>query len=150
MAELQKVTEWVREELKNNMDEEYKEFHKSLVPGLESMMGIRIPKMREIAKKAAKEDYEDFAEHADLSVYEELMIRGMIIGYGKLTDEERKAELKKFVPFINNWAICDSCCTTYKFMKKIRKNGFLLSKNFFTAAGNLKSDFQWSVCWISL
>lgn len=31
--------------------------------------------MREIAKKAAKEDYQTFFAEADVSVYEELMIR---------------------------------------------------------------------------
>ena len=42
--------------------------------------------MREIAKKAAKEDYQTFFAEADVSVYEELMIRGMIPGYAKLID----------------------------------------------------------------
>ena len=46
------------------------------------------------------------------------MIRGMIPGYAKLTIKQRKQELERFVPYINNWAVCDCCCATYKFMKK--------------------------------
>lgn len=141
MEELQNITEWVREELRNNIEEEYKEFHKSLVPGLQSMMGVRIPKIREIAKKAAKEGYEDVANHADAAVYEELMIRGMIIGYAKLTDAERRAELEKFVPFINNWAICDSCCTTYKFMKKDQEDWFSFIKKFLSGGREFEIRF---------
>ena len=46
------------------------------------------------------------------------LIRGMMIGYGKLTREEQTAELDRFVPLINSWGICDSSCATYHFMKK--------------------------------
>lgn len=118
------ITAWVREELLRHAEEEYGEFHKSLVPGLKSMRGVRVPNIRKIAKKAAKMDYHTYAKEADLSVYEELMIRGMMIGYACLTMEEQKTELRKFVPHINNWAVCDCCCATYKFMKKNQEDWF--------------------------
>lgn len=89
------ITAWVREELLRHAEEAYGEFHKSLVPGLESMLGVRVPNIRKIAKKAAKIDYYAYAKEADLSVYEELMIRGMMIGYA-----------------------------TYKFMKKNQEDWF--------------------------
>lgn len=88
------------------------------------MVGVRVPNIRKIAKKAAKIDYYAYAKEADLSVYEELMIRGMMIGYACLTMEEQKTELRKFVPHINNWAVCDCCCATYKFMKKNQEDWF--------------------------
>lgn len=118
------ITTWVREELLRHAEEEYREFHKSLVPGLKSMLGVRVPCIRKIAKKAAKIDYHTYAKEADLSVYEELMIRGMMIGYACLTTEEQKTELRKFVPHINNWAVCDCYCATYKFMKKNQEDWF--------------------------
>lgn len=108
----------IRAELQQNIDEQYKAFHASLVPGIGTFLGVRVPKLREIAKKAAKEDYQTFFSEADVTVYEELMIRGMMIGYAKLTLEQQKQELERFIPYINNWAICDCCCATYKFMKK--------------------------------
>lgn len=118
------ITEWVKKELKENAEQEYREFHKSLVPGLETLLGVRIPKLREIAKKAAREGYWEYVREADLTVYEELMIRGMMIGYGKLSASQQREELEAFVPRINNWAVCDSCCTTYKFMKKNQQEWF--------------------------
>lgn len=124
------ITEWVREELVKQADITYREFHKSLVPGLTSMIGVRVPKMREIAKKAAKEDYWDFAEKANPSVYEEILIRGMMIGYAKLTFEEQQAELVRFVPGIQNWAVCDCSCATYKFMKKDQEAWFAFLKTY--------------------
>lgn len=118
------ITLWVREQLLENQDLTYRDFHKSLVPGLDSMIGVRIPVLRTIGRTAARTDYWKFVQEADLSVYEECMLRGMLIGYGKLSMEEQKAELRSFVPFITNWAVCDSCCTTYKFMKKNQEEWF--------------------------
>lgn len=124
MNEPNKVTVWLRNELRTHIDETYKQFHSSLVPGLTEMMGVRIPVLRELAKKAAKEDYYGFSEDFQSSVYEEVMIRGMMIEYAKFSIEEQQRELRKFVPLINNWAVCDSCCTTYKFMKKNQEEWF--------------------------
>lgn len=135
------ITEWARQELQNSADETYREFHKSLVPGLKGMIGVRIPKLRDIAKKISKDDYQDFAEHANCDVYEELMIRGMMIGYGKLTNEERRNELEKFVPKINNWAICDSCCTTYKFMKKEQEEWFSFIRHYLDSGNEFEIRF---------
>ena len=93
------VTEWVREELEKNADPSYREFHRSLVPGLENFLGVRVPKLREISRKAAREDYWSFAGEADRETYEELMIRGMMIGYARLTREEQRRELEKIRAF---------------------------------------------------
>ena len=61
-------------------------------------------------------------------MYEELMVRGMMIGYARLSKEEQRRELEAFVPYINNWAICDCCCATYKFMKKGQEEWFAFLK----------------------
>lgn len=94
------ITLWVREQLLENQDLTYRDFHKSLVPGLDSMIGVRIPVLRTIGRTAARTDYWKFVQEADLSVYEECMLRGMLIGYGKLSMEEQKAELRSFVPLL--------------------------------------------------
>ena len=70
------ITQWIRNELYENSEEGYKDFHSSLVPGISNILGVRVPKLREIAKKAAKEDYREFINHVDTQVYEELMLWG--------------------------------------------------------------------------
>ena len=60
------TTEDIRAELQQNIDEKYRAFHASLVPGIGTFLGVRVPKMREIAKKAAKEDYQTFFAEADV------------------------------------------------------------------------------------
>lgn len=122
---MQTIIEEIRSELKASTDEKYCSFNKSLVPGdTAPMLGVRLPKLREIARKIAKEygvtyieaiQSEEKRGHA---YHEELLLHGMIIGYLKCGIEERRHLLDGFVPVIDSWAVCDSSCTTYKFMKK--------------------------------
>lgn len=122
--------EFVREELQNNIDEKYRQFHASLVPGIEHFLGVRVPILRRIAKTIAKDDVLSFIEDADMSSYEECMIRGMLIGYAKFSVEEQKQQLREFVPYINNWAVCDCCCATYKFMKDNQAEWFVFLDSY--------------------
>ncbi|MGN0315497.1 MAG: DNA alkylation repair protein [Fusicatenibacter sp.] len=111
------IAEDVRKQLIWQADPAYRKFHSSLVPGIGTMLGVRVPHLRKIAKETARKDYRGFADAADPTVYEELMIRGMMIGYRHGSTEAYQMELDEFVPLINNWAICDCCCSTYHFMR---------------------------------
>lgn len=135
------ITEEIREELQKSIDEEYRKFHGSLVPDMGEFLGVRVPKLRQLAKQAAKEGYREFAVNANPLIYEELMIRGMMIGYGKLSMEEQQEELKKFIPLINNWAICDCCCATYKFMKKDQREWFSFLEAYLAGTGEYEVRF---------
>lgn len=119
-GEIMGEIEWVRAALRRAAEPEYRKFHQSLVPGLDSMLGVRMPKCREIARQIAKSDWEAFLSEADDGCYEELMLQGLVIGYARMTREQQRDQLSRFVPKINNWAICDCCCSTYKFMKQDR------------------------------
>lgn len=112
------MIEAIREELRQSADKEYKRFQESLIPGLTTMMGVRMPQLRKMAKKIAGGDYAAFLEKADDTCYEELMLQGIVIGYAKMEREEQTRALEHFLPKINNWAICDCSCITYKFMRK--------------------------------
>ena len=105
----------VREELLKNQDLKYRAFNAKLIPNMdiESTIGVRIPILREIAKRAVKEN-----ACFEVKYYEEKLIYGMTIGYSKLSISEYISRLKNFVPMIDNWSICDSVCSTLKFTKK--------------------------------
>lgn len=118
------INQTLRTKLHELAEDEYKKFHKSLVPGLTNMLGVRMPKVRELAKWASKQDWQSEWDDLSNDCYEELMIKGLLIGYGKLSQEEQTTYLKKYVPLINNWAICDCCCSTWKFMQKDREYWF--------------------------
>lgn len=129
----------LREKLLQSADEKYKKFHQSLVPGLENMIGVRMPEVRELAKWAAKRDWQAEWDRLSKDCYEELMIKGLLIGYGKLNREEQTAYLREYVPFINNWGICDCCCSTWKFMRKDQKYWFDFLQSY------LKSENEFEV-----
>ena len=100
------------------LDKEYKKFHSSLCPNVNNIIGVRLPKLREIAKNIANKDPIIFLDTYKCDFYEEKMIYGLIIGYMKADLETRLKYLDKFVPMIDNWAICDCSCNTYKFTNK--------------------------------
>lgn len=102
----------VREELFNNQDPEYKAFHAKLIPNVstDKIIGVRVPVLRKIAKQAVKEN-----AHIDTEYYDEKMVKGFAVGYKKCSIEEHLNELRKFIPLIDNWAVCDCACSTFKF-----------------------------------
>jgi len=101
----------IRKELFNNQDVAYRDFHSRLIPTVDKdrIVGVRIPTLRKIAKKLVDNDFR-------WTYYEEIMLHGFYIGYAKLSFEERLSLLDEFVPMIDNWAVCDCCCSTYKFI----------------------------------
>lgn len=70
----------MKEEIKKNLiekaDSKYKEFHGGLCPGTDNIIGVRVPVLREYAKKLAKE-YEicKLLEEIDDEFYEEVMLK---------------------------------------------------------------------------
>ena len=78
--------ETVREHIFSLKDEKYKEFHGSLVPGEETIIGVRVPVLRQYARELYREWEGDTAELiAEIGddFYEEIMLQGMIIGLVK-------------------------------------------------------------------
>ncbi len=135
------VNQTLREELAKSAEEEYKKFHQSLVPGLNNMLGVRMPRLRELAKWAAKQDWQAEWETLSNDCYEELMIKGILIGYGKLNRREQTAYLKKYVPLINNWGICDCCCSTWKFMRKDQDYWFAFLRPYLESENEFEVRF---------
>lgn len=99
-------------------DTEYKEFHSGLCPNTNNIVGVRVPVLRNYAKELAKSDFRTYLNNAKDDYYEETMLQGMVIGLSKMDIEERLNYIKKFVPKINNWAICDVFCAGLKFTNK--------------------------------
>ena len=75
------MKEQIREQLKQMADEDYKKFSKKIVPGVDNMFGIRLPNLRETAKKIAKEDADGYLQQLEEVLssggevyYEEIML----------------------------------------------------------------------------
>ena len=112
---------WTKEtlqaELKALQDLQYQKFHSSLLPGVENIIGVRMPLLRKLAKDILRGNWREYLD-VEISIsntyYEEDIIQALLIGTSKLFWQERHAYIKEFVPKINNWAVCDLFCSTLK------------------------------------
>ncbi|WLT05788.1 DNA alkylation repair protein [Gilliamella apis] len=105
----------IRIELEKIAEENYRIFATKLIPNVDNLLGVRLPRLRKIAKKIAQLDYEYYLAMDDPLYFEEVMLQGMIIGEIKLAWNERSRYVKQFTSKINNWSICDSFCCGLKF-----------------------------------
>ena len=105
-------------------DKKYREFHSSLVLNSKyKMIGIRVPIMRNIAKKVAQSNIEEFLKYAQDKYYEEVMIQGLVISHIK--DENVFYNyFKEYIKKIDNWALCDSFCSSIKIVRKYEEKYF--------------------------
>lgn len=103
----------IEKDLFELQDKEYREFQIKLCPGVNNIIGVRLPELRKYAKKISKT-----VKVADVPTkyYEEIMVKGMLIGLEKDLNFE---QIENFIPLINNWAVCD---TFYNGLKKIKNN----------------------------
>ncbi len=108
----------VREELLALAEPKYQKFSAALIPGCDNLLGVRIPALRTIAKRIAKEDAVNFLAKAEEKYFEETMLKGLIIGNMQGDVEEILAEAARFIPKVCNWSLCDSFCTELKMVKK--------------------------------
>ncbi len=129
----------IRQDLFAMQDLKYKEFHGSLCPDMDNVIGVRIPKLREYAKELYKCNNLKDIKIED-KYYEELVIQGMLIGFQtKEPIEEIIKQVEKFIPKINSWAVCDTFCAGLKITKKYQTEMFKVIKRY------LKSTQEYQV-----
>ena len=90
-------------------DEKYRDFHSKLIPDTdkEAVIGIRMPVLRKFAKTFGKTpEAEAFLQQLPHRFYEENNLHMMLITEIKDYPTCIK-EVKKFLPYIDNWATCD-------------------------------------------
>lgn len=103
----------IEQDLFELQDEKYQKFHSNLCPGVNNIIGVRIPVLRNYAKKINK-NIDIWSIKNDY--YEEVMLKGMLIGLRK---DLNYKDIEKFIPLIDNWAVCDVFCAG---LKKVKNN----------------------------
>ncbi len=104
----------VRPILLSLAEEKYKHFSASLLPGVDSILGVRLPLLRKLAGRILKSDWEGFLRETKGEYFEETMLKGFVLAQCPISPEERILRLKEFLPEIQNWSICDSVCASVK------------------------------------
>lgn len=107
--------EELRENLQDLADNGYREFHLRTCPQAQHLLGVRLPAQRKLTKQIIKSgDYWQFLDSFTPYYYEEVMITGIIIASAPMGLAERLDYVAWFLPYINNWAVCDTFCNSFK------------------------------------
>lgn len=110
------------------------------VPGLapERVIGVRVPQLRKIAKKISvltdmRQDYMSVLPHY---YHEENLLHGYLLERMKAPIEDILLEVERFLPFVNNWAVCDTMSPKLfaKYPKEVKAKckEWMLSENVYT------------------
>jgi len=130
----------IKKKLLELSDPKYKQFHGELCPGVDNIIGVRVPVLRNFAKELVKEyEIERLLKEIDDEYYEEVMLQGMLIGLEKEDWQQIQNHICAFVPKIDNWAICDVFCAGLKITKKYKKEMWCFLQNY------LKSDKEFEI-----
>ena len=124
------VTKNVQKQLFELQDLNYREFHAKLLPTMEKkkLIGVRTPALRAFAKQFGKtEEAKEFLKVLPHQYYEENNLHGLLIEQIK-DYEDCLRELKRFLPYIDNWATCDMLA-----VKAVKKH----------LDGFIKEIYQW-------
>ena len=117
--------------LREEADLTYQKFHGNLLGISFPLIGIRTPRLKELAKQIARTSYRDFLSCNTHDTYEEITLHGFVLCYVKEDFKTITQLLDEFLPYINNWATCDLICSNLKIMKKETELGFSLCQRYY-------------------
>ena len=121
-------------------DVHYREGYLRVINALpcREVIGLHIPDMKKIAKQISKAGCEIVKQNGTHQLckngteiirsfenepgeslcYEETLIWGFLINATDIPLHTRLEMLEKYIPILDNWAVCDSFCSDAKWMKK--------------------------------
>lgn len=138
--------EKIKDILTENIDEKFRMFTSALIPGSRVLLGVRVPVLRQIAKEIAKGDWQMYVKKAPEDSYEEVAIKGFVIGYAKEELDILLPYIAEHIEKIDDWSLCDGFCSNLK-MVRIHKEEFL---DFLLPYAKLDDEFQQRVVAVML
>lgn len=99
---------------------EYARFSATLIPAPPPILGVRLPKLRTLARELAKAlpASPELWQALEGPYLEQAMLHGMLIGAARMSDTQRRDRLEDFLPRVTNWSICDSTAVSCKWMAR--------------------------------
>ncbi|MBR4044110.1 MAG: DNA alkylation repair protein [Bacteroidaceae bacterium] len=111
-------------------EEKYRQGHIRIINALPGrrILGLHLPEMKQVAKELvrqadAREVLHAFGQEHQTDrfglAYEETLVWGLTINALKCTPAERLDLLRRYIPVLDNWAVCDSFCCNAKWALKL-------------------------------
>ena len=122
-------------------EERYRAFSAKLLPEGTVLLGVRLPKLRTLAKTIiSQNEHESVLSmlfESESACLEERMLQAFLIALSPCSLEERLHRTERFVPLISNWSVCDSFCAAFPVAKQNEEEIFLFVCTF----GNSSAEF---------
>ena len=131
----------VKQELRVLAEEKYRQFSMRLLPGVNNILGVRLPALRKISKKIIKTNWRGFIRDNDNQYFEQTMLEGMVIAGADCDFSEKLELIEKFIPKINNWSVCDSFCSSLKILEVDRSEFWEFLQSYFASEDEFESRF---------
>ncbi|MBQ3180334.1 MAG: DNA alkylation repair protein [Firmicutes bacterium] len=103
----------VRGWLEQHAEAEYRDFSAGLTPGVQNILGVRLPLLRKYARELIAGDWRGFLRDYPTIYHEEVMLQGMVLAGAPMPPEERLEWLRGYLPRIDNWAVCDAVAASF-------------------------------------
>ena len=117
------TVEEIRARLFELRDEVYRDFQSKLIPTVdkENVIGVRLPDIKTLAKEIVKSgDYGEFLSDLPHKYYDENQLHASIVSLIK-SFEDCVAEIERFLPYVDSWAVCDTLSPKAAFGKNREK-----------------------------
>ncbi|MBQ7029955.1 MAG: DNA alkylation repair protein [Thermoguttaceae bacterium] len=111
--------EAVRRRLEALAEPDYRAFVSKLLPGVDRLLGVRVPTLRSLAQEIARNYGAEFLNAVFTATlrnsptscafesYEELLVVGLVVAETPLDFDAQLDAIAAFAPFIDSWAVCD-------------------------------------------
>ena len=104
----------VQEYLFSQTDQKYRDFTLPLIPNVDekAFIGVRLPVIKKYAKELDNDEKEAFLKALPHQYHEENILHALVLS--NIKDYEMFVEyVNAFLPFVNNWSVCDTLCNKY-------------------------------------
>jgi len=95
-----------------------KEIRKEIKNIKRTTFGISIPELKKFAKRISKENYKEFLDNNKNETFELRLLHAFVLGFAKDEVNVLINYFDKFIPFVDDWAVNDSLCQSFKITKK--------------------------------
>ena len=112
----------ILQELATLSEENYKVFNLRIIPTNHNVLGVRIPLLKQIAKRITKESPYEFLTLDKKNNYEMILLEGLVISSLKVPFSNLVPYIETYMTKIDNWAQVDSFVMNFKGIKKEKEH----------------------------
>ena len=134
--------ELIKKEMRESAIPEKVDFYTKSYATAKNVIGIPVPRIKEIAKEIISENFErDFLQSYKIETHEDFLLRGLVIAYADMDLDYKFLLIDKYVSEIYDWSACDTVCAALKFKENELNKVLKYITNFLTSPYEFQARF---------